>query len=94
MLLQYQKEEIYLVVFLLAKSLPIISGLVAKNWPSLINVVPMPSRALHSFLPGVSALFIIFLVDPKTGISKKFYKQYRKIVNCWIVSIAPDVTVF
>ena len=43
-----------------AISLPIISGLVAKNCPNLIKVVPISWSAAHSFSPA-DKLLISFL---------------------------------
>ena len=41
-----------------------MSGLVAKNCPNFIKVVPIPSSAIHSFSPGDLELFIHFFSDP------------------------------
>ena len=40
-----------------------MSGLVAKNWPNLIKVVPISWRALHSLAPADKLL--LFFLSPK-----------------------------
>ena len=87
---------LYLVVFLnfFAKSSPIISGLVAKNWPSFMNVVPIPCKAKQSFSPGFLLLSKIFELDPKEIILKKKFKLVGKVWISLIVLTAPEVDNF
>ena len=44
------------------KSSPIISGLVARNCPNLINVVPISCIEIHSLCPGVLFLSVCELL--------------------------------
>jgi hypothetical protein len=66
-----KKEEVDLVNFqaLLDNSSPIISGLVAKNCPSLIKVVPIDSNELESLSPSsLLKFFCSFLENEKDKI--------------------------
>ena len=47
----------------LDRSSPIISGLVAKNCPSLIKVVPMDCNEFESLFPSSTSKFTLFLLE-------------------------------
>ena len=71
----------------LVKASPIISGLVAKNCPSFIKVVPMPSRASHNFSPGFFCSRTCFFLDPIENKLKKF-------VNTGDFTLGKELTIF